>query len=65
MVGALTDQPNHLTHVSVTEALEWIAEIKPQRAVITHMGAGLDYDAVLERCPPGVTPAYDGMVIQV
>ena len=65
MIGALTDQPTHLTHVSVTEALEWVETFKPARAIITHMGAGLDYDAVLERCPPGVTPAYDGMAVKV
>lgn len=65
MIGALTDQPTHLTHVSVTEALQWIEDLTPAQAIITHMGAGLDYDAALERCPLGVKPAYDGMVIQL
>ena len=65
LVGALTDIPTHLTHVSFTEALTWIEEIKPKRAVITHMGPSMDYDTLLERCPPGVSLAYDGMVLRV
>lgn len=65
IVGALTNDNTHETHVSLDTALEWIEELKPQRAVITHMGPGLDYEAVLARCPPGVVPAYDGLVLTV
>lgn len=65
VVGALTNDSTHETHVSLDTALEWIEELKPQRAVITHMGPGLDYEAVLAKCPPGVVPAHDGLVLEV
>ncbi len=65
IIGALTNKRDHATHVSLSQALEWIDELKPKRAIITHMGPSLDYDAVLEKCPAGVTPAYDGMVVKL
>jgi len=65
IVGALTDKDDHETHVSLTRALAWIEDLKPKRAVITHMGPTLDYDAVAARCPDNVEPAYDGMVLEV
>lgn len=64
IVGAIGTAP-HPTHAHLEKALGWIAELKPRRAVITHMGPKLDYDAVNARCPVGVTAAYDGMVIEV
>lgn len=64
IVGALTNDPNHQTHVCLDKALEWIDELRPKRAVITHMGLGLDYDAVAAKCPAHVQPAYDGLVLR-
>lgn len=54
----------HTTHAHFDRTLEWITRIKPKRAVLTHMNHNMDYDAVLARCPPGVEPAYDGMVLE-
>ncbi len=65
VIGALTNIRDHMTHVSLDEALEWIEELKPKRAIITHMGPDLDYEAVLKKCPANVTPAYDGLIIEV
>lgn len=62
VVGAFTDGP-HPTHAHLEKVLGWIDELKPRRAVITHMGPKLDFDAVNSRCPVGVTAAYDGMVV--
>ncbi|MBL8628744.1 MAG: MBL fold metallo-hydrolase [Rhodospirillaceae bacterium] len=64
IVDAFTDTP-HPTHAHLEKTLGWIDELKPKRAVITHMGPNLDYDAVNFKCPVGVTAAYDGMVIEV
>ncbi len=63
IVDAFIDRP-HETHASVEQALEWIARLKPERAVLTHMSAALDYDALRKRLPAGVEPGYDGMVIE-
>jgi phosphoribosyl 1,2-cyclic phosphate phosphodiesterase len=53
----------HPTHANVAMALEWIARVKPKRAVLTNMHIDLDYETLKRELPPGVEPAYDGMVI--
>jgi phosphoribosyl 1,2-cyclic phosphate phosphodiesterase len=53
----------HPSHLSVEQALAWIARVKPKRAVLTHMHLDLDYAALAKELPPGVEPAYDGMVL--
>jgi phosphoribosyl 1,2-cyclic phosphate phosphodiesterase len=54
----------HPSHLSVEQALEWIARVKPKRAVLTHMHVDLDYTALAKELPRGVEPAYDGMVLE-
>ncbi len=55
----------HPSHFHVKKALEWIGRLKPKRAILTHMTTDLDYDTLRRDLPPGVEPAYDGMVIEV
>jgi phosphoribosyl 1,2-cyclic phosphate phosphodiesterase len=53
----------HPSHFSVEQALDWIARVKPKRAVLTHMHVDLDYEKLARELPQGVEPAYDGMVL--
>lgn len=62
IIDALRHQ-RHGSHFSVAEAFDWIARMKPRRAVLTDLHVDLDYDALSAICPPGATPAYDGMRI--
>ena len=55
----------HPSHFSLQEALDWIARVKPKRAILTHMHIDLDYATLLRELPPGVEPAYDGMILTV
>lgn len=64
VVDCLRDDP-HPTHSHVAQTLEWIARVKPQRAILTHMNERLDYDELLSRCPPGVEPGYDGLTVEI
>ena len=64
IVDALRYTP-HPSHFHVKRALEWIERLRPKRAILTHMTADLDYDALRRELPPGVEPAYDGMVMEV
>lgn len=64
VVDCLRDDP-HPTHSHTAQSLEWIARVKPQRAILTHMNERLDYDELKGRCPPGVEPGYDGLVVEV
>ncbi len=63
IIDALRDTP-HPTHANVSMALDWIAELKPARAILTNLHSDLDYNELSGRLPPGVEPAYDGMVIE-
>ena len=63
IIGCLVDYP-HATHAHVAKALDWIDRVKPRRAVLTHMGPGLDYAALSARLPPCVVPAHDGLVLE-
>ena len=54
IVGALTNDQAHQTHDSLDVALDWIAELKPKRAIITHMGPGPYGEGGREE---GATPA--------
>jgi phosphoribosyl 1,2-cyclic phosphate phosphodiesterase len=64
VVDALRYRP-HPTHASVATALEWIARVKPERAVLTNLHVDLDYDTLCRELPKGVEPAYDGMVLRL
>ena len=63
IIGTFSLTP-HTTHAHVGKALEWIGRVKPQCAVLTHLGPSVDYAELSERLPDGVEAAYDGMVIE-
>ncbi len=62
IVDALRYTP-HPSHAHLDRTLEWIARVKPRRAILTNMHVDLDYDRLARELPPGVEPAYDGMVL--
>lgn len=64
VVDALQHKP-HVSHLSLSEALEWIERLKPSKAVLTHMHVPLDYAAVMDAMPAHVEPAYDGMIVEI
>lgn len=62
IVDALRLHP-HRTHAHLDMTLSWIDRVKPQQAILTHMGTDMDYDSLCALLPKGVVPAYDGMII--
>ena len=64
IVDALRRTP-HPSHFCLSETLEWIARIKPRRAIITNMHVDLDYATLRAELPDGVEPAYDGMTVTI
>jgi phosphoribosyl 1,2-cyclic phosphate phosphodiesterase len=64
VLDALRRTP-HPTHAHLDRSLEWIARAKPARAVLTNMHIDLDYETVDAETPEHVTPAYDGMVLEL
>ena len=59
IIDALQRRP-HPSHLSLEEALQWIARLDVGQAVLTHMHTPLDYDTLSAELPPHVRPAYDG-----
>jgi len=64
VVDALKATP-HPSHLSLAETLEWIARMRPRQAVLTNMHTDLDYGVTEASTPAHVTPAYDGMRIDI
>jgi phosphoribosyl 1,2-cyclic phosphate phosphodiesterase len=64
IVDCLRYEP-HPTHAHFEKTLGWIERVKPDRAVLTHLNHTLDYNDLAARCPEGVEPGYDGMVLPV
>lgn len=60
IVDALRYTP-HPTHASVATALEWIARVKPERAILTNLHVDLDFETLKRELPKGVEPAFDGL----
>jgi phosphoribosyl 1,2-cyclic phosphate phosphodiesterase len=60
IVDALRRTP-HPSHWCLPQTLEWIARMKPKRAVITNLHVDLDFATLARELPPGVEPAYDGL----
>jgi phosphoribosyl 1,2-cyclic phosphate phosphodiesterase len=64
IVDALRYKP-HPTHSHLEKTLEWIARIKPERAILTNLHQDMDYETLKSILPAGVEPAYDQMEVKV
>jgi len=64
VLDALRHKP-HPTHFSVSEALDVVARLAPDRAYFTHICHDLGHAATCARLPAGVELAYDGLVLSV
>ncbi len=62
IVDALQMTP-HRTHAHLDLTLEWIARVKPRRAILTNLHVHMDYQTLRKILPDGVEPAFDGMVL--
>jgi phosphoribosyl 1,2-cyclic phosphate phosphodiesterase len=62
ILDALRYRP-HPSHFSVADALDWVARLKPRRAILTNLHADLDYAKLRSELPAHVEPAFDGMTI--
>ncbi len=62
IVDALRYTP-HASHFSLPEALDWIAKLRPKRAILTNLHSDLDFARLKRELPANVEPAFDGMRI--
>ena len=65
IINALRKE-QHISHFSLSQALEIIKELSPRRAYLTHISHQMGLHKKLEQeLPPGVFAAYDGLKIEV
>ena len=60
IVETLREQP-HQAHAHYDLTFSWIDRVKPEQAVLTHLGLEADYQKLKSICPDRVEPGYDGM----
>ena len=63
IIDALRYTP-HPSHFTLDEALSWIEQMRPRRAILTNLHTDLDYETLRRRLPENVEPAYDGMRVE-
>jgi phosphoribosyl 1,2-cyclic phosphate phosphodiesterase len=64
IVDCLRERP-HPSHAHRERTLAWIERLAPAQAFLTHMNHELSYRDWVERLPPNVLPAHDGLVLEV
>jgi phosphoribosyl 1,2-cyclic phosphate phosphodiesterase len=61
VINALRKE-KHISHFSLREAVDFIREISPKKAFITHISHQMGlHSEVTKELPPGITLAYDGL----
>jgi phosphoribosyl 1,2-cyclic phosphate phosphodiesterase len=63
IVDALRRRP-HPSHPHLAEVLDWVADLAPAQAVLTHMDQSMDYAGLLAELPGNVVPGYDGLELE-
>ncbi|MFN8652713.1 MAG: MBL fold metallo-hydrolase [Gemmatimonadales bacterium] len=56
---------SHPTHLSIGEAIETAQAIGAEQTFLTHLTHETGHAELANRLPPGITPAYDGLTIEV
>jgi len=65
VLNALWRGNPHPTHFNVEEAVEMAAEIGAERTWLTHLTHRVRHAELAASLPPGIQPAYDGLVVDV
>jgi phosphoribosyl 1,2-cyclic phosphate phosphodiesterase len=64
VLNALLPRP-HPLHLSIPEAVAVAQQIGASRTFLTHLTHHTPHAELAARLPPGIAPAYDGLVIEV
>ncbi len=62
LLDAVRFEP-HPTHFGLYQALDIIAQVRPRRALLTHLSHHFDHEAVNSQLPENVALAFDGQKI--
>lgn len=64
IIDALRYKP-HPTHLHVEQTLRYIADVKPRRALLTHIGHDIKHIEASRHLPENVEIAYDGLRVEL
>lgn len=64
ILDALREKP-HPTHTHVGQSLDWLEKVRARYGILTNLHIDLDYDALSDRCPENVEPAFDGLEVTI
>lgn len=64
IIDALRYKP-HPTHLHLDQALTYISELKPRRALLTHISHDIKHQEASLSLPDGIELAYDGLSINL
>lgn len=64
IIDALRRTP-HPSHAHLDQALEWIEQLKPQKAILTNLHVDMDYQTLMDELPSHIVPAFDGMKLVI
>ena len=64
VIDGLRPRP-HPTHFSIPEAVAVARELRPRRALLTHLNHDVEHATVSEALPPGVELAYDELTFEL
>lgn len=64
VINALRYKP-HPTHFNLSQALDAIAGLRPQRAFLVHLTHAFDYIVTSATLPAGVELAFDGLAVEL
>lgn len=64
IVDALQMKP-HGSHAHLDLTLEWIERVRPERAILTNLHVTMDYQTLVDQLPDHVTPAHDGLTVEM
>tara|TARA_Y100000389_G_scaffold184172_1_gene202365 strand:+ start:68 stop:838 length:771 start_codon:yes stop_codon:yes gene_type:complete len=56
---------SHPSHFNLDKSLELIKIFSPKKAILTNLHTDLDYNDLKKKLPNNVTPAYDGMILNL
>jgi len=56
---------SHPTHLSIGEAIETAQSIGAPRTLLTHLTHETGHESLRAALPPGIEPAYDGLVVEI
>jgi phosphoribosyl 1,2-cyclic phosphate phosphodiesterase len=63
-MDALTTREHH-THLTVAQCVEMMQRLAPTKGYLTHCGHAVDYDTACAETPEFITPAYDGLLLEL